>query len=94
MLSMSKIKIFLRKMKYYDAFGWKLSKYIIIIKVKEMDRKKKDKEPNVEDSMTQRISGEVSYMYKICFCYSLPRGSFPTFVLHDPKTRTWLKNAK
>ena len=59
MLSMSKVKIFLRKMKYYDVFGWKLSKYIIIIKVKEMDRKKKDKEPNVEDSMTQRISGEV-----------------------------------
>lgn len=56
-----------------NIFTWKLSKYIIIIKVKEMERRKtKTKNPVWEDSMTQRVSGEVSYVYKICFCYSLP----------------------
>lgn len=38
-----------------NIFTWKLSKYIIIIKVKEMESNK-DKEPSVEDSMTQRVS--------------------------------------
>ena len=33
---------------------------------------KTDKEPNVEDSITHRISGEVSHIYKILFLLFFP----------------------